>query len=225
MAHVGSFERNLRLSGVALLLVAPACGGDGSSTETSVGASTVTVTAAELEAALLSVEDLGDGWTTEGAEHLDLGSGGRREGRCPTGEAFTEPDAAVATDFENESGRFVAELLLTFPSPRDANEWATAFESCAGQEWEEGDDPVEHVSVEELTIDELGDDATAVLLLYAHGDDEPPAHDEGVALVRLGHALVVVSESGPDVVTPYDQTLLEDSAAIAVSKAQDSLGT
>jgi hypothetical protein len=209
--------------GVLVLGLLTSCGGGGDSTATT--RPTVPLTAAALEAALLSAEDFDTSWTTEGPETVELGDGSRREGRCPTGDAFTVPDAAVGTDFESggERRRWVAELLLAFPSPLDAAAWASAYESCVDETWEESDDPVEHVSVEPLDIAEAGDGASAVRLLYAHGEGEAPAHDEGVALIRLGNVLVVVSESGPDVASPYDQALLEESVAKAVSKAQATL--
>ena len=64
----------------AVTLLATACDGEGGSSATSETVTTAQHTSAELDAALLSAEDLGDGWSTEGPAHVDLGDGSTLHG-------------------------------------------------------------------------------------------------------------------------------------------------
>ena len=90
--------------------------------------------------------------------------------------------------------------------------------------WDEGADPVEHITMYRLELADLGDESSGFRMVYVHGNDTEPAHDESIALVRLGEVLLWVSVVDYDLIEPYDQSVLEAVAAKAVSRAEAAFG-
>ena len=202
MASHGSSVHAVSPLLVAIVLVVVGCSGgdddsaaasrDLASTSSDEAAETgppVALTAAELEAALLTSEEVGSGWSTEGAEPLEVGAGEDLGGRCPGGSTFAPPTAAMFVDFEPPdqfpADNTISEGVLTFPTREDLDAWTGALESCVGEQWEESDDPVEHVSLETIDVADLGEESAGFLFHFAHGEDEAPAHDSRWFLVRV----------------------------------------
>jgi hypothetical protein len=193
---------------------------------TTASSSRVETTADELEVALLTPEEVGSGWHSEGAQPLEFGGGGATfDPRCPTGTGFAIPTVAMFIDFEApEFGdNTISEAVLTFDTGEDRDTWTTALESCVGQRWEESDDSVEHVSLETIDVAGVGGDSAGFLFHFAHGADEDPAHDSRWFLVPVGDALVLVTGEDYELESSEDEELLADVLARAVDKAEATL--
>ena len=111
---------------------------------------------------------------------------------------------------------------MTFGSTGEPDAWAAAIESCVGERWEESEDPVEHVTVEEVEIDAVPA-ASVFRFLFAHSSSPEPQHEESLAFVHLHDVLVMVSVQAPPS-DPYDHALLDDVLVKAVDKAREQLG-
>ena len=110
-----------------------------------------------------------------GAEPLESGAGKDMGGRCPGGSSFAPPTDGTFIDFEPPdefADNTISEGLLNFQTREDLDAWTAALESCVGEQWEELDDPVEHVSVEPIDGADHGDDRAGFLFHFAHGEDE-----------------------------------------------------
>ncbi len=209
---------------VAAAVLIGGCGDDDDSAATSVPE---LLTADELKAALLTPEEVGPDWRSEdGAEQMDNGGSETLSARCPGGLSFASPTAAAFIDFQPPdplADNTISEGLLTFRTRKDLDTWTAALESCVGEEWEELEDPVEHVSVETIEVADLGDDRAGFLLHFAHSEDEGPAHDNRWLLVRVGNVLVLVTGDDYELDDPQDEELLAEVLTRAVEKAEDAL--
>ena len=179
-----------------------------------------------FEAALLTAEDLGGDWETEGAEVLEFGPTAEPFTYCPNGDELMVPVAGTAIMFVAPSGEVnslsddeVSEAVLVFEAPEDAISWFDGVESCVGQAWEESSDPVEHVSLERSEAPELGDESRGFRTIYAHSEGLP-VHDNTAVLVRLGEVLVVVDYSNHGLDEPVDQAFFDSLIETAVSRVE-----
>ena len=115
---------------------------------------------------LLTPAEVGSGWHSEGAEPLEIDEPEEMGGRCRAGSSFTPPAFATFIDFEppDQSGdNTIAEGLLTFDSRDGLDAWTAAMEWVHGEPWEEGGDPIEHVSLETIDVADHGDDHAGFL--------------------------------------------------------------
>jgi hypothetical protein len=210
---------------VAAMLATASCGGNGDDDAAEMTAASA-LTDDDLEAALLTPEEVGAGWHAAGAEPMEIGDGEDLSGRCPTGSSFSVPRAAMLIDFgppDELADNTISQALMTFESRAELDAWTMALESCVGERWEELDDPVEHVTVEAIDVAEHGDDRAGFLLSFAHGDDEEPAHLSRWYLVRVGGVLVLVTGEDYDLDCSEDEAHLADVVAKAVDKAEATL--
>ena len=139
---------------------------------------------------------------------------------------FAPPTAGAFIDFEPPD-EFARQHHLggsaQLRTREDLDAWTAALESCVGEQWEELDDPVEHVSVEPIDVADHGDDGAGFLFHFAHGEDEEPAHDSRWFLVRVGDALVLVTGEDYELEDSQGEELLTDVLARAVEKVEASL--
>jgi len=183
----------------ALLMVVPlGCGSD----ETAVAP-------ADLEAALLTADDLGTGWTQqqhqvfdtrpEGMPTLDPGMWCPQAG--PVADDLGGLDAGGGAYVELQSGvsaarthHGVSEQLW---SSADASAFVAAatsgFEACVGQTWDVDQDAT--ASVDALVGDWVGDESTTALVTYVTPGPDGDYEWRGRTLVaRFGSTVMVLQE-------------------------------
>jgi hypothetical protein len=182
-----------------------------------------------LEPALLTAEDLGDGWENEGSEVLEFGPTIEPFRFCPDGEELLVPvdgtNIWFTPSWTGESDSLadddVTEAVLVFATAEDAGSWFDGFESCVGEKWEESSDPVEHVSFERFEAPDLGDESAGFHTVYAHS--EGPEHDTHGVVVRFGEVLVIVDYNNAGLDEPIDQEFFDDLIETAVAKVAATL--
>jgi hypothetical protein len=208
----------------ALVVAAVGCGG--SDDDSAVTSSAPALTADKLAAALLTPEEVGQGWRGQGAQPLEIDADEDMGGRCPDGTDFASPTVAMVSDYDPPdefADNTISEGVLTFQQRSDLEAWIAALESCVGEQWEESGDPVEYVTLETMAVADHGDDRAGFLFHFAHGQDEGPAHDSRWSLVRVGDALVIVTGEDYELENSDDEELLADVLGRAVEKAQATL--
>ena len=151
----------------------------------------------DLSGELLGGPDLGDGWDSAGGQQREFLDGSAPiTSPCPDGETVELSDEAVAQADardasielaqEDNGDDFVYEVLHHDPSGELFEAFRDAWESCVGQTWEQGDDPVENVRLESVELDDLGDEADRVppavgqrRRVLRHGPLGAGAHERG----------------------------------------------
>jgi hypothetical protein len=181
------------------------------------------------EGAMLTTEDLGSEWETDGPETLELGPTVEPFTYCPDGAEMLPPTAGASITFTpvptvDDESLFddeIADAVFVFSTAEDGASWFDGLESCVGQEWEESFDPVENVTLESLDVADLGDESRGFRTIYAH--DEGPDHDNTAVLVRSGDVLVLISYSNYGLDEPVDQAFFQGLVETAVAKAESVL--
>jgi hypothetical protein len=203
---------------------------DATVSESSLAATSATrrdFTTDELEAALLTPDEVGSGWNWAGGEgpipvvelhYLDTRF-------CPTGPTWTTPTGGVDVAFNSSLGGPIGQQLLTFETRADLDGWVAALEACIGEQWE-GDRccPIDHATLGPIDVADHGDDRAGYRFLYTHPDDPSlPSHAADWYVVRLGDVLLVVSGSHGDLEHLEDEAFITDVLARAVQKAEQTL--
>jgi hypothetical protein len=194
------------------------------------GSTSVSALGGVPAAAILTAEDLGSDWETEGPETLDFEPTAEPFSYCPNGAEMLPPAAGASISFVpvptvEDASLFddeVMEAVFVFPTAHDLASWFDGLESCVGQEWEQSFDPIEHVTLETLDVPSLGDETRGFRTIYAH--DEGPEHDNTAILVGLGEVLVLVSYDNYGLDEAVDQLFFDGLVETAVGKVEATLG-
>jgi hypothetical protein len=190
-----------------LALVTAACGGSDDGAE-------VVYTPEELGAALLTVDDIGSGWTEE--QHvvadtrpeempaMDPGMWCPEADDVPDelvslladGGAFVELQSSESTRASgNASGRTFHGVSEQLWSGSDAEAFvataAAGFETCIGETWEIDEDAT--ASVAPLAGDDVGDDSTMALVTYVTPDGDYAWRGRQL-VARFGATVAVLQE-------------------------------
>jgi hypothetical protein len=180
--------------------------------------------------ALLTVEDVGSGWETDGPEVVEFGPTAEPFSYCPNGAEMLPPVAGASISFTPAPAvedvllfdDEVVEGVFVFSTAQDVVSWFDGLESCVGQEWEESFDPVEQVTLETLEVPDLGDESRGFVTTYAHSGESE--HDNTAILVRLGEVLVLVSYDNYGLDEAVDQAFFDGLVETAVAKVEATLG-
>jgi hypothetical protein len=213
--------------GVGLVAAAIACGGGD---EGSVGGGEAAGEAPQdLSGELLSLDDLDGEWDTGGPEEFDSSDlGGEVTSPCPSGETVSLPNAARNLDapgnatigFESvDTDVVLIEALSHDPSGELFKAFGQAFDACVGEEWEQGDDPVEDEKLETIDLGDQGDDVVGYRQLWGSGGDY--YGQDVFAAVRVGDvwlSLYLTEESTGD---PLDGGVFPEALAAAVAHLED----
>ena len=180
--------------------------------------------------AMLTAEDLGSDWETDGPEVLEFGPTAEPFTYCPNGAEMLPPAAGASISFTpapavEDLSLFddeVVEAVFVFSTAQDVASWFDGLESCVGQEWEESFDPVEQVTVETLEVPDFGDESRG--FLHDLRPQREPQHDNTAVLVRLGEVLVLVSYDNYRLDEAVDQAFFDGLVETAVAKVEATLG-
>lgn len=88
-----------------------------------------------------------------------------------------------------------------------------------------GRDPVEHVRLGTVDVDDHGDDSAGFLFQFAHGEGEPPAHASRWFVVRVGDVLMLVSGEDYELDDRAGEALLAEVLDRAVEKVEATLSS
>jgi hypothetical protein len=184
----------------------------------------------DLSGELIAGPDLGGGWYSAGGPQ----PGELIEGSepvispCPDGETVELSEEAVAQasrgnasielTHEDRVDDFVYEALHHDSSGELFEAFRNAWDSCVGQTWEQGDDPVENVRLESIEFDDLGDEASAYREEWGSGGEYYGT--DLLAFARTRGVLVLIVVRAEDTAGSAD--VLFDAALIAaVAKLED----
>lgn len=200
------------LAGVLIFGVS-SCGDDSDGTTSRI------FTPGELEAALLTVDDLsendlGDDWTVEMAGTFES----REEGPpifdesawCPDSVSRSEgldelvslasPNGAdveisQARDHRREFHGISQQLWSNDRAERFVEVIDDAFEFCDGESWNPGGDEADIVTIRNLDLSDRGDDdAEALIVAVTPGPDGPFRWNSRTIVVRVGTVVMVLRE-------------------------------
>lgn len=200
------------LAGVLILGVS-SCGDDSDRTAGKI------FSPAELEAALLTVDDLdendlGDGWTVEMVGTFES----REEGPpifdesawCPNAVTRSEgldelvslasPNGAdveisQARDHRREFHGISQQLWSNDRAEQFVDVIDTAFEFCDGESWNHGDEEADEVSLQRLDVSAVGDEnAEALIVAITPGPNGSFRWNSRTIVVRVGTVVMVLRE-------------------------------
>ena len=171
-----------------------------------------------LEGALLTLEDVGDGWQSDGPEVEEV-SPPPDDGvpLCPDGFPLPTPRLVVSVQFETvpSSEQFVVHELLQFGSEDDVVRFNLALESCLGRQWVEEGDPDEHIiSFEPIELAQDHDEA------YGFRQETEHGHADWLVFVPLGDTLLLLTMPQADVAEQFDEAMLDQLLTKAVARAE-----
>ena len=184
----------------------------------------------DLSGELLSLDDLDGEWDTGGPEEIDVSDlGGEVTGPCPGGQTVALRDmqrnqaapgnATIRFESADLTGVVLVEELSHDPTGELFEAFRQVFDACVGEEWEQGNDPVENVKFETIDLGDHGDDAVGYRQLWGSGG-EYYGQDQ-FAVVRVGDvalSLYVTEENTDD---PLDGDVLPEALAAAVAHLED----
>jgi hypothetical protein len=171
-----------------------------------------------LEEALLTVDDVGDRWQSEGPEVEEV-SAPPDDGVpwCTNGFPLPTPRLVVSVQFETVpiSDQFIDQALLQFGAEDDLVRFHLALESCMGRQWVEEGDPDEHiVSFEFIELSQ--DDGEA----YGFREETEHGHADWFVFVPFGDVLLVLMMPQEDVAEQFDEAMLNQLLAKAIARAE-----
>ena len=182
----------------------------------------------DLSGELLRLDDLDGEWDTGGPEEFgDSDIGDEVSGPCP-GEPVPLRDAQrnvgapgnAKIRLESvDADTVLVEWLSHDPTGELFEATRQAFDACVGEEWEEGEDPVENVKLETIDLGDQGDDAVGYRQLWGSGGDY--YGQDVFAVVRVGDvslSLYLTEETTDD---PLEGDVLPDVLAAAVAHLED----
>lgn len=211
-----------RIACFVVLALAAACGGDGDETRSDDAERSTDepVTAADLEAALLTADDLPPGFTPA---EIPLAPASDTEGICngPNLAARAEENSTgyISAVF-GQADTFISEDLFTFSDEDSASSviegTRAAAESCTTFELA-GPDGTEAAEVAIVPFPDLGDEVVATRLMVTPGTVLPPVEVD--VLVRVGNVVIVTGQFGVTI----DEGLTERYARETLRKVLDEL--
>ncbi len=125
----------------------------------------------DLSGELLTLQDLDGEWATDGPEEIKASDvvGDNMTGPCPGGETVLLPNvednlraprnAPISFETVDGTGMVLSEEVSHDPTGELFEAFRQAFDACVGEEWEQGNDPVENVKFETIDLADHGDDA------------------------------------------------------------------
>ena len=147
---------------------------------------------------------------------------------CPDGETVelseealgqaARGNASIELTHEDRPDDLVYEVLHHDPSGELFEAFRDAWESCVGQTWEQGDDPVENVRLESIGFDDLGDEASAYREEWGSGGEYYGT--DLWAFIRTTGVLVLIVVRAEDTAGSADD-VFDAALTAAVAKLED----
>ena len=192
----------------------------------------------DLTGELIAEDDLDGSWSRLEPHSDELLGGGTDEpgvvtAVCPDGEDVplpdralgeTSPDAvAVIMQSRDDVDDEVTHWLQHDPSGELTEAFRRALDSCAGQEWEQGDDPEQHIRFETTDIEGLDEDVAAYRVRWGLGDGEFDLTDM-LAVGRSNGVAVFVWVTTDDA-TGRAEEIVGDALRAALQRLDDGVWT
>jgi hypothetical protein len=212
--------------GVGLVAAATSCGGgseDGVGTGEAAGEAPQ-----DLSGELLSVDDLKGEWDTGGPEEFgDSDVGDVVTGPCPgqlvplhdVERNVGAPGNATITFESVDADTRLVQWLSHDPTGELFEATRQVFDACVGEEWEQGDDPVENVKLETIDLGDQGDDAVGYRELWGSGGDY--YGQDVFAVVRVGDVWLSLYLTEDNIDDPLEGDVFPDALAAAVAHLED----
>jgi hypothetical protein len=184
----------------------------------------------DLSGELIAATDLGDGWDSAGGpQPAELSDGPAPfSSPCPNGDTVALSDeaakqasrgsASIELAHSENADDFVYEVLRHDPSGELFEAFRQAWESCVGQSWKQGYDPVENVRLTTFELHDLGDEASAYREQWGSGGEYYGT--DLMALVRTNGLLLLMVARAEDIAGSADDRF-ETTLAAAVAELND----
>lgn len=183
----------------------------------------------DLSGELLTAEDLDGTWDTGGPDEVEVSDAEDEvPSPCEQGPGAVVSDhqqsigavgnATIALESVDTDARLVQHLYHD-PDGEVFAAFRQAFDACVGEEWEQGGDPVENVTLEAVDLGDHGDDAVGYRELWGSGGEY--YGQDLLAVVRTEEVLLLLALTEERTDDPMRRELLPGSLAVAVARLED----